>query len=81
MSQTKGVNSLNLIVRNKKTGEMLETDIDGLFATLHIQADGKLEIEDIGTCIDDSIGLIQDTTEKHLYPGEYEIVDIQFSKK
>ncbi|URZ15455.1 hypothetical protein [Clostridium felsineum] len=72
---------VNVIVKNKMTGELLETEKDGLYISLDIEADGSIEIEDIGTCIDNSTYLEQDTKETQLNAIEFELVSIDLIKK
>lgn len=72
------VRKVVLTVKNKKTGEVLNNDCDGIFATVFIQANGEIELEAIGTCKDCSMGSIQDTDEEEFDPNDFYIVDMQY---
>lgn len=67
---------MNVIVKNKRTGKILETEKDGLYVNLNCEADGSFEIDDIGTCVDNSTYMEQDTEEKQLNPDDFELVSI-----
>lgn len=68
--------SANVTVKNKNTGEILNTEDNGLIVTIGFKSDGEVEIESIGTCTDNSTSLAPDTTEKYFDPEDYEIVSI-----
>lgn len=67
----------NIVVKNKSTGEVLETEKDGLYVSINFEADGSFGIEDIGTCVDNSTYMEQDTKETPLNSNDFELVSIE----
>lgn len=66
-------------IKNKKTGEVLNTDEHGVFVIIHCEADGNVVIDELGTCVDNSTRTEPDTTEKYFDVADYEVLSIDFS--
>lgn len=70
---------VNVTIKNRNTGEIMDTDENGVFANIAFNADGSVEIETLGTCVDNSTRFEPDTIEKGLDINDYEIVSIDFN--
>ncbi|RDU22876.1 hypothetical protein [Anaerosacchariphilus polymeriproducens] len=71
---------VNVKIKNKDTGEVIDTDENGVFANISFNCDGSIEIESLGTCVDNSTRLEPDSIEKDFDINEYEIVSIECMK-
>jgi len=69
---------VNVTIKNKKTGEVIDTDENGVFAIIRFEANGNIEVESLGTCVDNSTRTEPDTIEKNFDISEYEILSIDF---
>lgn len=69
---------VNVTIKNKNTGALIDTDRDGVFAEICFNSNGDIEIEAIGTCVENSTNMEQDTVEMYFDVEEYEIVSVEF---
>ena len=69
---------VNVTIKNKNTGEVIDTDENGVFAIISFIANGDIEVESLGTCVDNSTRTEPDTIEKNFDINEYEILSIEF---
>lgn len=67
----------NVAVKNKETGEILNTKEHGIFVSVTFEADGTIDIDEIGVCIDTSTMASPDTKEEYFNEEKYEIVSIK----
>jgi hypothetical protein len=67
---------VNVVLRKKDTGEIIDTDEGGVWADISFNSDGSIDITALGTCIDNSTRTEPDTIEKELNVNEYELVSI-----
>jgi hypothetical protein len=67
---------VNVTIKNKKTGEVIDTDENGVFAIIRFEANGNIEVVSLGTCVDNSTRTEPDTIEKNFDISEYEILSV-----
>lgn len=70
---------VNMTIKNKKSRKILNTEEHGLFGTITIQADGTIEIDELGTCIDTLSKMVPETEENYLDVEDYEITSIEIN--
>lgn len=69
----------DVILRNKRTGEVISTEEHGAFAYVFIDAGGMYELQEVGTVQDASSMNGPDAIEKYFEPDDYELVKCQFN--